>query len=124
MTLSPIRDGSRDGSGGCPVCSGPLPSRRARYCSRACQQHAYRLRHHPQDIDLGALRRQLQRQRTLVAHTVYECPSCEERVVGQRRCPDCQLFGRALGLGGPCPDCEQPILLTELLGLPNLEERG
>jgi MYND finger len=120
MTAVPRRDGSREGARTCPVCSGPLPSSRARYCSRACQQQAYRLRHQPATADLGALRRQLQRQRTLVAHTIYQCPSCSERLVGQRRGPDCGLFGRSLGLGGTCSDCDQPILLTELLGLPEL----
>lgn len=117
---APIRDGSREGSAGCPVCAGPLPSSRAHYCSRACQQRAYRLRHHTEAADLGMLRRQLQQRRALVAHTIYECPSCSERLVGERRCPDCRLFGRSLGLGGPCPDCDQPILLTDLLGLADL----
>src|SRR5712691_8547894 len=61
------------------------------------------------------LRRRLQRQRRLTAHTVYECPSCTERFVGERRCPSCQLFTRAVGLGGHCPECEQPVLLSDLL---------
>ena len=34
----------------CLVCTASLPSRRARYCSDACQQRAYRLR----QIDLTA----------------------------------------------------------------------
>ncbi len=40
----------------CPVCGGPPPSSRSVYCKTACKQ--------------------LQRQRLLVAHTVYECPRC------------------------------------------------
>jgi hypothetical protein len=119
---APVRDGSRDGSRPrdrrppCPVCATALPSPRARYCSAACRQRAYRLRQFPADgPDLATLRQDLQRRRALVAHTVYQCPSCEARLVGVRRCPDCQLFCRALGPGGPCPDCETPILLTELL---------
>jgi hypothetical protein len=51
-----------------------------------------------------------------MAHTVYACPSCDEPFIGVRRCPECQLFGRALGLGGLCPECETPILLADLLG--------
>jgi hypothetical protein len=91
---------------------------RARYCSDACKQRAYRLRHRAAAVvDLAALRRTLQRQRRLLAHTVYACPSCETRLVGERRCPECQLFCRQLGLGGHCPDCGTPILLTELLDL-------
>ena len=119
-----MRDGRRDAPPlratppGCPVCATPLVSTRAHYCSDACKQRAYRLRHRRAAVvDLAPLRRMLQRQRALVAHTIYACPSCDERVVGERRCPDCHLFCRTLGLGGRCPDCETPILLTELLDL-------
>ena len=116
---TPVRDGSRYGSGPspvpceCPVCAAPLPSRRARYCSAVCRQRAYRLRHAapPAPIGVGALPRWGTRR----AHTIYECPACGERYVGEQRCPDCQRFCRALGLGGPCPHCDQPILSSELL---------
>lgn len=121
-----VRDGSRDGSAagsaprasrGCPVCATPLPSTRARYCSAACRQRAFRLRR----VDLAAgdvahIRHDLRRRGALVAHTVYECPACGERLLGERRCPDCHVFCRALGPGGQCPDCDRPILLAELLG--------
>jgi hypothetical protein len=101
----------------CPLCGAPVSSSRATYCSMACKQLAYRRRHQPRAApDPGALRQHLQRERQLVAHTIYECPTCEERFVGQRRCPECQLFCRALGVGGECPECEQPILLADLLG--------
>ena len=101
----------------CSVCSNPLPSARARFCSAACRQRAFRLRHTDRSVpDEAVLRDTLRRQRTLVAHTVYACPSCDERFVGIRRCPECHLFGRALGLGGLCPECETPILLADLLG--------
>jgi len=118
MTLTPdsaMRDGSRDASGGCLVCGAALASTRARYCSRAHQQRAFRLRQHT-DLDLHHVRQQLQRRRELMAHTVYECPSCAERYVGERRCPDCNLFNRAIDLGGHCPECDTPILLVDLLG--------
>ena len=49
-----------------------------------------------------------------MAGTVYECPDCGERLL-ERRCPDCQLFTRRLGAGGPCPSCEEPVLVAELL---------
>ena len=101
----------------CPICSKPLPSARARFCSATCRQRAFRLRHADRSLpDAARLRDALRRQRTLIAHTVYACPSCDERFVGLRRCPDCQLFTRALGLGGLCPECETPILLPDLLG--------
>jgi hypothetical protein len=114
-TDTPMRDGSRDGSVGCLVCGAALASTRARYCSRAHQQHAFRLRQHT-DVDLQRVRQQLQRRGAVIAHTVYECPSCSERYVGQRRCSDCNLFSRAIGLGGQCPECEAPVLLVDLLG--------
>jgi hypothetical protein len=65
--------------------------------------------------DLAHLRRALQRPGALVAHAVYECPSCGERLVGQQRCGECGVFGRALGLGGACPDCDTVILLADVL---------
>ena len=113
---TPMRDGSRDGWGGCLVCGAALASSRARYCSRAHQQRAFRLRHQPSPPDLQRLRQELQRRRAVVAQTIYECPSCGERLVGERRCPDCRLFTRAIGLGGHCPDCDTPLLLVDLLG--------
>lgn len=119
-TATTVRDVSRDGAPapGCVLCSRSLPSRKARYCSRACQQRAYRLRQDPTTaLDEQALRRDLRRRGTLVAHTLYECPACEARFLGERRCDDCNRFCRALGLGGRCPDCDTLILLSELLDL-------
>jgi ribosomal protein L32 len=101
----------------CPVCGGTPPSSRSVYCKPACKQLAYRLRHQPlANVDPVILRKQLQRKRLLVAHTIYECSSCGERFLGERRCPDCHLYGRSVGLAGSCPDCETIILLADLLG--------
>jgi hypothetical protein len=124
---APVRYGSRYGSElptarsepRCLVCTTSLPSRRARYCSDACKQRAYRLRR----IDVTAtdaepLATELKRLGELLAHTIYACPDCGERSVAERRCPDCHRFCRKLGLGACCPDCQQPVLLAELLGLP------
>jgi len=101
----------------CPVCGGTPRSSRSVYCEKAaCKQRAYRLRHQPlTTIDLDRLRRDLQHRRTLVAHTIYECSTCGERALGERRCQECGLFGRAVGLGGVCQGCDETILLTELL---------
>jgi hypothetical protein len=114
-TYTPMHDGSRDGSVGCLVCGAALASTRARYCSRAHQQRAFRLRQHTA-VDLQRVRQQLQRRQALMAQLVYECPRCAERFVGVRRCPECNLFTRAVGLGGHCPECDMPILLADLLG--------
>lgn len=118
-----VRDGSRYGSvptprsaAGCLVCGISLTDARARFCSPAHRQLAYRLRQREShQLEEAHLHRELQRQRRLTTHTVYECPRCDERFVGERRCPDCHLFGRSLGLGGHCPECDQPILLSDLL---------
>ena len=120
----PARYGSRypsssptDGTRTCLLCNAPLSSSRAIYCSAACKQLAFRLRQRQAaNPDVTLVRQQLKRQRLLAAHTIYECPSCDERFVGERRCPSCQLFCRALGVGGPCPECDQPILLSDLVG--------
>ncbi len=118
----PMRDGSRYGNPAprplehpCPVCGRARPSRRARYCSEACQQRAYRLRH-TRPVDTAGLVTDLHGRRQLVAQTVYECPTCDARFLGERRCSECNRFCRALGLGGACPDCDRLILLDELLG--------
>jgi hypothetical protein len=121
--MTPVRYGSRYGSGGtdvraprCLACDGPVPSARARYCSAACKQRAYRARRPattPPDHTTVATTHQRQARR--VARTIYECPTCSARFLGERRCPDCNLFCRSLGPGGACPSCDEPILLADLL---------
>jgi hypothetical protein len=102
----------------CRVCTSPLTGLRARFCSAACNHLAYRLRRRVQTSgDLPGLRQDLQHRRVLMAHTAYECPSCGERFIGERRCSSCQLFCRSVGLGGPCPECESPIAFAEILEL-------
>jgi hypothetical protein len=55
------------------------------------------------------------RERRPADACVFECTRCGERYLGERSCPDCHLFNRNLGLGGPCPDCDHPIVLVELV---------
>jgi hypothetical protein len=119
---TPVRYGSRYGSTtppdapGCLTCGEPLRSARAHYCSPGCRQRAYRLRHIAVPAgDRSGWATALQRRQRRVAQTIYECPDCSERYLGERRCADCNRFCRALGLGGRCPDCDTPILLSELL---------
>jgi len=111
----PMREASRDGSGGCVLCGGDLPSPRARYCTRAHQQRSYRLRHQTPNPDLTLVRKTLQHRKVLVAHTIYECGRCGERFIGVRRCESCNVFCRALGVGGSCPECDSPVLVDDLL---------
>lgn len=121
----PVRYGSRYGSEPlapappgrlCPVCqTGTVPPR-ARYCSDACKQRAYRLRRAAVvPPDLARCDAKPRRRQALTPHTVYECPSCETRLLGEQRCPDCHVFCRRLGLGGPCPHCDEPVLLADIL---------
>jgi hypothetical protein len=127
----PVRYGSRYGSSApadaqprrsCPVCQTPITSARARYCSDACKQRAYRLRRpDTTPLDLDALAADLRSRQALVAQTVYECPSCEARLLGEQRCPDCHVFCRRLGPGGLCPHCDDPVTLAELLGLEEVQ---
>jgi hypothetical protein len=115
-TDMPRREGSRDGQGGCVMCGGDLPSPRARYCTRACQQHSYRLRHQTPTVDLtrcatysSAVKRWWRTPCTSAVNAV-------ERFLGERRCAACGLFARALGFGGSCPECDTPVLHGDLLG--------
>jgi hypothetical protein len=81
-------------------------SGRRRFCSDACKQANWRARH----------------AEALPAHaavlgpdaTVYECPSCEQRYLGSRRCEDCNSFCRRIGPGGLCPSCEEPVAFQDL----------
>lgn len=115
MTASthiPIGDGSGDGSASrrCPVCNSPLPSRRAGFCSGTCRMRAHRRRHSQPDLTHPVA--------TLPPAwpQIFECPECEQRYLGVRRCPECNLYCRRLGAGGLCSHCDEPILLSDLLG--------
>jgi hypothetical protein len=117
LAMTPSSDvPMREGSGGCLLCGRPRPSTRARYCTRACQQRSYRLRHQSPTPDLTTVRSALQHAKVLVAHTIYECGRCGERFLGERRCGDCNVFARAVGLGGLCPECDTTLLIEDLLG--------
>jgi hypothetical protein len=47
--------------------------------------------------------------------TIYQCPVCDTRYLGEQWCPDCQRFCRRLGPGGPCPQCDEPVAFSDLL---------
>ena len=46
---------------------------------------------------------------------LYACPACDARFLGEQRCPDCNTFARRLGPGGPCPHCDEPVAVSDLL---------
>ena len=95
----------------CPVCQQSFARQGKRqWCSDACKAAAWRRR------------RQAAPPRVLIPParprrpiTVYECEGCGARAVGQQRCEECGTFMRKLGLGGPCPHCDEPVAVTELL---------
>lgn len=89
----------------CPVCQSEFPAHgRRRYCSDACKQKAWRQQHALPSPP-----------RRAVTETVYVCPECDTRYLGERRCPDCNLFTRSLGPGAPCPHCDEPIAITDII---------
>jgi hypothetical protein len=106
---TPSRDDT--GTATCPVCQRRFtPTGRQAYCRTACRKAAYRRRHqHP----VAAVT--VPEGRPRADYTVYECPSCEQRLLGSQRCPDCTTFARRIDFGGPCPHCDEPVALTDLL---------
>ena len=94
----------------CPVCgAGFARVRRQRFCSPACRQAAFRARtpNPPAAAAHAALPSPPARRKDI---TVYTCPDCEERYLGQQWCHDCHRPCTKVGIGGTCPHCE----LTEL----------
>ena len=101
--MSVVRDDSATMT--CQVCGSAFArSGRRRHCSTACRQAAWR-------------RRSAAPVEPLVSKpdVAYQCPSCEARFLGSQRCDDCNTWARRLGPGGPCPCCDEPIAVTELL---------
>ncbi|HEX9506418.1 MAG TPA: M15 family metallopeptidase [Acidimicrobiia bacterium] len=47
--------------------------------------------------------------------TVYACPNCETRYLGEQRCDECNTWCRRVGPGGLCPCCDEPVAVTDLL---------
>jgi hypothetical protein len=122
MSTVPVGDAPRNDSqlplGVCPMCTNSFPiDGRGIYCTPRCRQRADRLRHRqanrPTLIDLAS---RLRRERRLIDQTVYECSSCQERFLGERRCDGCNRWCRKLGLGGRCSGCDDVLTLSELIG--------
>ncbi len=95
----------------CPSCGGEFAaSGRRRYCSEACRQAGHRRRHR-----LVATAIELPPTQPRRPVTVYACPDCDQRFVGEQRCPDCNAFCRRIGIGGCCPNCDEPVTVDELV---------
>jgi hypothetical protein len=123
MSSTPMCDDTRNAGrlepAACPTCGRYFCAvGRGVYCSPACRQRAFRLRRHQaRRPALDQFANHLRRQRRLIDQTVYECPSCQQRFLRQRRCDDCNLMCRNVGLGGECYACNELTPLTELLQL-------
>jgi endogenous inhibitor of DNA gyrase (YacG/DUF329 family) len=107
----PLRDAAVTAT--CRTCGQPIPTSHGRlYCSPRCRQAGYRRRSppiQPPPLPATGSRRNA---------TIYACPECDTRTLGQQRCSDCNTFTRRLGIGGHCPHCDEPVTVEELLRRP------
>jgi hypothetical protein len=96
----------------CPVCRVRrfVPIGRKRVCSPACRQAAFRRRHSAAN-ELPVVPPLRPRRN----RTIYECPACEARYLGNQRCFECGVFCRRVGAGGLCPECGEPVAVADLL---------
>jgi hypothetical protein len=110
----PWRDDDRDESSRpCPSCSQPfIRNGRQTYCTAACRQKAYRQRTITSEIQAATPTPPQRHRRNM---SVYQCPDCEQVILGEQWCPDCQRPCYRLGLGGSCPHCAEPVTLDQLL---------
>jgi len=95
----------------CPLCHGEFtPIGRQTFCGTPCRKTAYRRRHQnpATTITIPPARRRRE-------HTIYECPNCGQQLLGEQRCQDCGQFARSVGVGGPCPHCDEPVAVQDLL---------
>jgi hypothetical protein len=100
--VNPVRDDAATTA--CPTCEQTFePQGRQRFCSVGCRQQAWR-RRRSAPVEPLVTR----------ADTVYVCPECDTRYLGQQRCDDCNTWCRRLGPGAPCPCCDEPIAINDL----------
>ena len=92
------------------------PAGRQRWCSQRCRAAGYRRR---KQATAPAVVLPAPRPRR--PRTIYACDSCGGRSLGAQYCQDCQTFMRRVGLGAPCPCCDEPAAAMELV--PEAAER-
>ena len=107
----PPRNDDRNDTAACPACGQPFTrAGRRRWCSAACRQAGWRRRHPAPPAPAEPIP-----ARSARSHTVCQCPGCEQRYLGQQRCDACGTFCRRLGPGSPCPHCDEPVAVSDLL---------
>jgi hypothetical protein len=94
----------------CPVCQVRrfVPIGRKRVCSPACRQAAFRRRQAAAGDRLVVPPHHSRRNQT-----VYECPSCETRYLGNQRCFECGVFCRRVGPPQPVIVSAKPPVLAK-----------
>jgi hypothetical protein len=95
----------------CPVCERRFaPTGRQRVCSAACRQALFGRRRAAVAVPAAVPPHRSRREAT-----IYACPVCEARYLGDQRCSECGVFCRRVGAGGPCPACGEPVAIAELV---------
>src|SRR6266851_1357577 len=128
---TPSRNDRRnDTAATCPACGQPFtPAGRRRWCSDACRQAAWRRRHPapgPAAAGLSHSSRNTQaheRRYDVVLYLTWTKqpqrgqadPLVRLLKIGRQRCQDCGTFCRRIGPGGPCPHCDEPIAIKDLI---------
>jgi hypothetical protein len=111
MTPTPIPSRDDPATMTCPVCQRYFTRvGRQKYCSAPCRKTAFRRRHQDPITAVTVPAARPRRE-----FTIYECPECSERFLGEQRCEQCGTFARRVGIGGPCPHCDQPVAVNDLL---------
>ena len=106
-------DNRNDNSHPCPACGRSfIRTGRRQWCSDACRQAAWRRRQ--PNPSVGSLPAPAAR-RNNKANTVYECPTCQTRYLGEQYCPDCNSFCQRIGAGGLCPHCDEPVAISDVI---------
>jgi hypothetical protein len=110
--MAPRNETRNETTATCPACGQPFTrAGRRRWCSDACRQAGWRRRH---PAPAPAPDRPPQPRQPARETTIYQCPDCQERYLGQQRCDDCGTFCHRVGPGGPCPHCDEPVAISDL----------
>lgn len=117
--MPPSRNDIRNDNGArtatCPTCRQSFtPIRRQTYCTPACRQAGWRARHPQTRPATTIIAPATSRQ----AITVYQCPQCDARNLGQQWCHDCNTPCARLDLGGLCPHCDEPVAISDIIEQP------